>query len=211
MAKGIVVTGGHAPKAQVHLKARADWTVVAADSGLEWAHERGLRPDAIVGDMDSLRDRSLIDRYPEAEVQRYPRAKDETDTEIGLSYVWDRGIRNVTLVGGGGGRLDHLIGVLRLFERDIAPQRWLTDNEDVWLITDSLVFHTQPGETLSFFAVGKDTATMKSTGLRWNLDGLSWGRGDVGVSNEAVDRTVSVQMLSGRLLLVRELGAVVEL
>ena len=211
MTKGVVVTGGRAPGSRVTIEWCQDRTLVAADSGLEWVHERGLRPDAIVGDMDSLRDRSLIDRYPESEVHRYPRAKDATDTEIGLAYLRDRGIDDVTLIGGGGGRLDHLIAVLRLFERDVAPRRWLTDHEDVRLITDSLDIRTRPGEVLSFFAVGKEVTTMRSTGLRWNLDGLRWGPEDIGVSNETVGERVRVRMLSGRLLLVRALGDVVEL
>jgi len=44
---------------------------------------------------------------------------------------------------------------------------------------------------------------MRSTGLKWPLDGLTWRNGSVGISNVACEEEVTVEMLSGRLIMVR--------
>jgi len=43
--------------------------IIAADSGLVCAEEFGYTPDLIVGDMDSLTDKSLLSSYPEDKIR----------------------------------------------------------------------------------------------------------------------------------------------
>jgi thiamine pyrophosphokinase len=68
------------------------------------------------------------------------------------------------------------------------------------------VQYGRPGELISFLPVGCVPCRMTSSGLRWPLDDLEWGRGDLGISNEFVDREVRVSMRSGRLLVIRGIG-----
>lgn len=207
---GLVITGGHAPRGPLSFS-DADCLVVAADSGLDVAHRHGITPHAIVGDMDSLENSALLNSFPNADVQVWDRAKDYTDTEIALKYLWDRSVEDITLVGGGGGRLDHLLAISALFERDRTPRRWVTDREEVLVVEESVEFTGDRGDVVSFLPVGPNVARMRSEGLRWNLDGLAWHRGDVGISNECTGGRCRVDMLSGRLLMVRELPPVVQL
>lgn len=202
---GLVVTGGHAPAADIEFEARERWLVVAADSGATTAENKRIVPDAIVGDMDSLEDTELIDRYPNAIIERYDRAKEWTDTEIALKFLWKRDIEAVTIIGGGGGRIDHLIGILALFDRERYPQRWLTDREEILVVDEEIRFTAPDDGIVSFFPIGKEACTMKSDGLRWELDGIRWTHGDVGISNECRKRECRVTMVSGRLLMVRSL------
>ncbi|MDA3947778.1 MAG: thiamine diphosphokinase [Spirochaeta sp.] len=203
--RGVVVTGGAAPEGEILIDDRSRVMVVAADSGLTTAARAGIVPDAIVGDMDSLADRSLLKRYPDATIERHKRAKDWTDTEIGLKFLWKRAVEEVTIVGGGGGRMDHLFALLALFERARFPKRWLTDRDEITVVEDSVVFDAPENGIVSFFPVGPETCRMTSTGLRWELNGHEWTHGDVGISNECQDSTCRVNMLSGRLLMVRAL------
>jgi thiamine pyrophosphokinase len=203
--RGVVVTGGKAPEGPADFIDRSQVVVVAADSGLTTAAELGIIPDAIVGDMDSLADQSLLKRYPKATVERYDRAKDWTDTEIGLKFLWKRAVEEVTILGGGGGRIDHLFALLALFERDRYPVRWLTDREEIIVVEDSVVFDAPANGIVSFFPVGPEPCRMTSTGLRWELDSHEWTHGDVGISNECLESQCRVNMVSGRLLLVRAL------
>ncbi len=209
--QGLVFTGGRAPAVPIHVVDRAKWFVVAADSGLEMAAEAGVIPDAIVGDMDSLRDVSLIDEYPDAVVERYPRAKDFTDTEIACRYIRDIGIDSITIVGGGGGRLDHLLAVSYLFHRVLHPRRWLTHREEVLAVDDSIVLSGRPGETISLLPVGQELCRMRSRGLRWALDSIEWTVGDIGISNECTAEQIRIDMECGRLILIRSLPAEIEL
>ena len=202
---GLVITGGYAPSGPVRIATERRCLIVAADSGLEHAARWGIVPHAIVGDMDSLTDLSLIQNYTDSVVERYDTAKDKTDTEIALDFVWKRGVNRVTIVGGGGGRLDHLMGILSIFERDRYPTRWVTDRDEVTVLDSTHTFACARGEVVSFFPVGRQRCTMRTEGLRWPLDELVWERGDVGVSNECMAESCRVEMSSGRLLMVRAL------
>ena len=203
---GILIVGGEGPS-RTQLKDSleiADYTV-AADSGLELALRLGIQPDLVVGDMDSLSDKSLLNDIPAEKQRLYPVDKDETDTEIGLACLMERGVGRVTILGGGGGRMDHLIGILNLFEREFSPNVWITAREYVELIESEVRFVSAPGQLLSFFPVGESVEGMESDGLKWNLNGLIWKRGDGGISNVATGREVVVRVGKGKILMIKQL------
>jgi thiamine pyrophosphokinase len=106
--------------------------VAAADSGLLLAESAGFRPRWIIGDMDSLGAESeRLASYPPAHVIRCPPDKDYTDTELAFSLLREQGCGEIWLVGGGGGRTDHLFALRSLFERDNPPARWISAREDI--------------------------------------------------------------------------------
>src|SRR3954462_2177242 len=95
--------------------------VVAADSGLAHVFALGLTPDIVVGDLDSVTAADLERaRGLGAEVEQYPVDKDATDLELGLAVARTRAATDVTVICGGGGRLDHLLGGLHL----LAAPAW---------------------------------------------------------------------------------------
>ena len=206
MKRGLLLIGGAGPgKDALSLVARGMDLIVAADSGLELALAAGLSPDLVVGDMDSLSDIALLDRFPSSHVLTFPRDKDETDTEIGLRIMRERGCGEIILAGGGSGRIDHLLGIAALFERAQPPSRWLTDYEDIRLVEREAEFSGWQGCTVSVFPVGKRAARMHSEGLQWPLDGLVFHRGFGGISNRATSARVRISVGVGRLLVVRSL------
>jgi thiamine pyrophosphokinase len=180
--------------------------IVAADSGLEPVLAAGLSPALVVGDMDSLTDLSLLDGFPPERVLRFPSDKDETDTEIGLRVLRERGCGEVTIAGGGGGRIDHLLGIAALFEREAPPSRWLTDSEDIRLIEGEAEFVGWEGSTVSVFPLGAVAARMSSRGLQWPLDGLEFRRGYGGISNRVTGPRVVIKVGIGKLLVIRSAG-----
>jgi thiamine pyrophosphokinase len=209
--KGLVITGGAAPEGEIVFQSRSNWVVVAADAGLEFAVSRGIEPDGVVGDMDSINDPRIIESLANSVVERYSHIKDWTDTELAMEFLWKRSINDISIIGGGGGRLDHLMAIIALFERSRFPRRWYTDQEEVSLIDADAEFIGEPGETVSLFPVGPDTVRMSSRGLRWPLDDLEWRHGDVGVSNQCTGGPCRVTVRSGRLLMVRALPSEVYL
>ena len=96
----IVFTGGEAPSpseaAPYFKNILADGekpdAVIAADSGLEtlraWQkYFKGLydfSPSLILGDFDSISDKSILEEYKVAAIERSPSYKDDTDTELAL-------------------------------------------------------------------------------------------------------------------------------
>jgi thiamine pyrophosphokinase len=172
------------------------------------AEEAGVSVDVLLGDMDSLGERlNRLDIDPERVIS-HPAEKDETDTELGLRFLTEKGCSRRVLVGGGGGRLDHLLALVALFERSDYPDVWHTGTESVCAFEGDLALDGCKGQRISFFPLGCEQARMVTEGLKWPLDPLEWGRGDIGVSNEITSERMKVSLKSGRLLAVAEPGSI---
>jgi thiamine pyrophosphokinase len=201
--RGLVFTGGEGPGPEscARLADRAD-LIAAADSGLALAENAGLRPDWIIGDMDSLDDPSRLDKYPPDRVLRFPVCKDFTDTELALDLLWDRGCGDITVAGGGGGRLDHILAMAALFERERFPSRWFTAREKIFTVSGVFFYRAEKNRMVSVFPVGNGPWKAQSSGLKWPLDGVAWRRGVFGVSNVVETGDIDVTALSGRFLII---------
>jgi len=106
----VVVTGGDAVD-PAHLPPMPPGTpVVAADSGIDQAHALGLVVDVAIGDFDSVSATGLAHAESDgARVDRHPVAKDATDLELALDAALALAPARVHVLGGHGGRLDHLL------------------------------------------------------------------------------------------------------
>jgi len=201
---GIVVTGGKIPtRDRVEPYLVPPYVVVAADSGVDNAARLGLSPDYAVGDFDSIENRDLLSALPSDRVLRYPREKDETDTELALAFLGEHDIVSRVIIGGGGGRTDHLLALTALFHRESGPLVWITHNAVMTRLDGEHSFDVEEGQIISLFPLGAGPCRMKSSGLKWPLDDLRWYPGDLGLSNEATDHRVSISVDSGALLMVQ--------
>jgi thiamine pyrophosphokinase len=200
--RGVGFIGGEGPAAKIgaELASKAD-LIAAADSGLVAAEAAGLRPDWIVGDMDSLDNPGKLDAYPSDRVIRCRQDKDETDTELLISLLWDQGCDEVWLAGGGGGRTDHLLALEALFERERSPDRWITAAEDIRQVREGQTLALPDAGLVSVFPLGTGPWEAESRGLQWPLAGLPWKRGFFGVSNVAQGGS-EIRALRGRFLVI---------
>jgi thiamine pyrophosphokinase len=205
---GAAFIGSLAPPSALcrELCAEAD-IIVAADSGLVTVEEAGVKPDWIVGDMDSLPDLSRLDHYPPERIRRFPRDKDLLDTEIALNLLWDEGCTDIVLIGGGGGRLDHLLALRALFDRSRFPRRWVTDTEDVRAVDEggTLDLLVQVDTPVSVVPAAGGPWKASSDGLKWSLDHVRIDRGWVGISNIACAERVLFRAERGRFLILHTL------
>jgi thiamine pyrophosphokinase len=202
--RAVILAGGEHPAIEAVTKlCRHAAFVVAADSGLLLARSAGIEPHLVVGDMDSLSPVSLLDGLPSRSIERFPHDKDETDTEIAVRRCTEKGYPDYTVLGAGGGRLDHLLAVYALFDRAASPARWYTRGDRMIRLTGATIVYGLRGRTVSLFPAGIPSGSpLLSRGLKWNLDGLVWRRGDFGVSNVVLEDPFEVQVEEGALLLV---------
>ena len=213
---GIVFTGGEAPDSKtvrgVIDSLEENALTVAADSGLLIAEAAGLVPDWIIGDMDSIGSATDAEDhlrlYPVDRILRYPAEKDFTDTELALALLREKGCDEAWIIGGGGGRLDHLLGIRDLFEREYFPRRWITAAEDVHCIDAAvpgnkrLTASLKPGSIVSVLLLGNAPWKAVSMGLKWQLDNVRWERGLYGLSNVALEDEISIDSQQGRFLII---------
>ncbi|MDR0524851.1 MAG: thiamine diphosphokinase, partial [Spirochaetaceae bacterium] len=208
--RGIAFIGGEGPSLERcrDLGAEGD-IIVAADSGLLLAERSGVKLDRILGDMDSLDDLRRLEKYPPDRIASYPPDKDYTDTELALTFLWGKGCTETWLIGGGGGRTDHLFAIRSLFERTPCPDRWFTAGEDIYCLKDPHPLLLQYGlrTMVSVFPLGEGPWRAKSLNLKWSLNGLGWERGFFGISNVTMEEQFSVSAEQGRFLVLVQTGA----
>ena len=213
MKKGILFTGGLQPDFKIALEyiIPCDF-ICGADSGITVAQENGFCPDVLVGDMDSISDKSILIKYPPEKIHIYPRNKDFTDTELGIMELEKAGCDYTVLVGGGGGRADHFFYLYESFSRRFHP--------DLWICSQNLIFFVKEKESFSVFLpegfspvnfpvsvfyAGKNTGDQVplcyGENLTWPVDNLDWGK-EASMSNCPDGRVFSIRPQMGNFILV---------
>jgi thiamine pyrophosphokinase len=182
--------------------------VIAADSGLEHALALGCTVDLVVGDLDSASPAAVEQAVAAgATIERHPAEKDMTDFELALAAARARGASRVVVIGGVGGRLDHfLANALALVGRTAAGAEveWVTGAGLVTVVHPRARLSGKPGDLCSLLAVGGPASGVRTTGLRYPLDGEDLFPGSTrGVSNEFVEPVAQVSVEDGILLAVQ--------
>ena len=90
--------------------------IIAADGGANHLKKYNLKPQLIVGDMDSISEQSLINDKTIEKIT-YNTDKDQTDTELATIEAFKRGFSHITLIAATGKRLDHTLANLELLKR----------------------------------------------------------------------------------------------
>jgi thiamine pyrophosphokinase len=200
----LVLAGGPERPRVVELPAGA--RVIAADGGVELARELGLQIDLAVGDLDSAPDDL------EMEVERHPADKDASDLELALREALRSEREQILVLGGTGGRIDHLLGGLLL----LAAEQFSGVRVDaqlgpaaVHVLRGERLLTGEPGEVISLFAVHGPAVGVVTEGLRYPLRGELLEPGSTrGLSNVFVAREARIALEGGVLLAVKPSGSV---
>ena len=197
----LVFAGGDPPPRSVLAETPPPDYVIAADSGLDHAVRLGVAVDLLVGDLDSVSADAIA---LAASIQRHPADKDATDLAIALEAAAALDPAKVVVVGGHGGRLDHLLANAALLA---APEHarldlvWLAGTARVYVIRDRAELNGRPGDLLTLLPYGGPATGVTTSGLRWPLHRATLPPGTTrGVSNEFSTSHPSVAVSSGVLL-----------
>jgi thiamine pyrophosphokinase len=217
--RAIVVAGGDAPDRAALDVAWPGWDrpcdlVVAADRGALTAIALGLRPDIVVGDVDSL-PAADAERLAAAGVPfaRVPAEKDETDTELAILVAVERGADALSILGAlGGPRVDHALANVALLAHPALAGRGaviLDGRSRIRLLAAggeapaALALPGRIGDTVSLIPVGGPARGVVTRGLAYPLDGADLPAGPArGVSNARTATDASVGIRGGLLLVV---------
>ncbi len=112
--RAYVFTGGEIFPQYIKCSPEKGDLVVAADSGYKNAEKLGVKPSVVVGDFDSMPECEIPS---DAQVIKLPCEKGVTDAQAAVQIALDEGARDIVVIGGLSGRLDHTISSFALTER----------------------------------------------------------------------------------------------
>ena len=160
--KGIILLNGEPYSGEINAEGAL---VYCCDGAYRWAKNK-VRIDKNLGDFDSLDE---IPYPPPEEV--YPSEKDFTDGEIALFQLLEKGVDEIEIYGGGGGREDHFLGNLHLLYKAHSRGvkcKMVTDNSVIFPASGKIFLGEFKGKTLSVLPFGGVLHIIDSAGLKYS-------------------------------------------
>jgi len=197
------------PRLKARLARLREPFVVAADGGATTALAFGLRPDVIIGDLDSIDAGTLAQlRSNGVAFETFPRDKDATDGQLAMRRAFQARPSELLLLGFlGGPRLDQAIGNVLLLTRFELPVTLIDEHNECVLLRPRMehMWRPESGEIVSLIPLEHPVEGVRTRGLRWELNAERLEMGDTrGISNEpAGDAEAQVSIDRGLLLVTR--------
>ena len=181
--KFLIVSGGSLNKEFVMKivgQGRYD-RILAADSGMNALYAAAVTPDIIIGDFDSADEKILafFQQNKAIDFCTLNPEKDDTDTEFAIRESIRRGADSITIIGGTGTRLDHVLGNISLlgigFEEQIS-MGLLDEHNRIRMIQKPLTLEkdAQYGKYVSLIPYGGDVQGVTLRGFKYLLSIIRW-------------------------------------
>jgi thiamine pyrophosphokinase len=189
--------------------------IVCADGGTRHAVQLGIRPNLIIGDLDSA-EPAAIKRFRNdgVEIELYPRDKNETDLELAINRAIELNPKQIVIVAALGGRLDQTLGnitlltdprlsTLRHGSGQVFDVRLDDGVEEILLCRDQVQIHGRSGDIVSLIPWQGAVSGIQTWDLKWALNKETlYPDKTRGISNEMITNTASVSIGSGLLLII---------
>jgi thiamine pyrophosphokinase len=208
MQRIIIFANGELPDLE---KARAliqkDDYIICADGGTRHALVLNVRPNLIIGDMDSAeKDQLRSLKEAEVSIELFPHDKNETDLELALYRAIELNPAQIIIIAGLGGRLDQTLANITLLTnpRLAAFGIRLDDGiEEIFVCRDQVQFYGRSGDLVSLIPWGGVVSDVQTINLKWPLHKETlYPDRTRGVSNEMLGESASISIGPGLLLVV---------
>lgn len=181
--------------------------VVCADGGIENTLKLGLIPNIVIGDLDSITNDTMEMMVKEnIKTIKYPKEKDETDTELVLDYLIKQRCSTVTMMGCLGNRMDHSLANIYLLKKLLKNKingHIIDENNHITLIDNQIELIDKKEHIVSLIPLTDRVEGITTKGLYYPLDNaLMLKEKPYGISNVIISNDAKVNISSGELLIL---------
>lgn len=182
--------------------------IICCDGAAKKLRQYGMKPDVIIGDMDSL-ETKLVNEYEKenVEIVRYPANKDYTDTELALDYAFNLKPAIVYIWGALGGRIDHILANVYLLIKagQVGINTRLIDEFcEAFIARENDAITDAVGCTVSLLPLSDEVCGITLSGFAYPLSRENLCMGQTrGLSNIIKESPAVIEYQSGVLLIVR--------
>jgi thiamine pyrophosphokinase len=185
--------------------------IIAADGGSHNALSIDVKPQIVIGDLDSIddADRRQLESIG-AQFIVYPTDKDYTDLELAIRYALEQGATEIIVFSALGGRWDQSLANLMLLtlpELDGVSTRIIDHDLSICAIRREAEINGRVGDTLSLIALKDDARGVTIEGCQYPLNNavLPFGA-TLGISNVLLAPTAKVSVKEGIVLAIHTLS-----
>lgn len=208
--KIIIVSGGRLVDPvffQKKIAGMENHLVICCDGGARNFQYLGIKPDVIIGDMDSIDPAQLASYSAQGiKIIKYPTSKDFTDTELALDYALNLNPEEIFIWGALGGRVDHTLANVFLLckGQEKGINTYLIDEYgEAFVLDKKAVFINEAGKTVSLLALSPRVTGITLKGFLYSLEKSTLKMGETrGVSNIINEDRASISVRSGKLLVI---------
>ncbi|MBO5326803.1 MAG: thiamine diphosphokinase [Clostridia bacterium] len=202
--RAYIYVGGAIDAAGITDHPKGDDLLIAADSGFDNAKALGEKPSILVGDLDSIKEKKVPDGV---EIYRVPVEKDLTDTQLAVELALSKGARDIVIIGGLSGRLDHTLSNLGILEHlaDLGCHGVITDgfNRARFLRNGSTLIPRGAYTYLSLLAADKVVKGVEIDGVKYPLKNAKLARAhQFAVSNELTGNCAFICVKKGSIYII---------
>lgn len=181
--------------------------VIGVDGGCALLAQLSIVPDAILGDFDSIGNlQQYRDMWPDAQIKTFPAEKDYTDAELAFEVMAEKDMDRIMVIGGFGGRADHMISILHLILKAsnhvmIDEQNYLEKIEAPY---KKVLHNKELNRTyISLIPTGDKLTGITLKGFKYPLTSavIEFSQ-TLGISNELIDETGIIEVESGEGYLI---------
>ena len=199
--RGVIITAYVSGKIS-HLIEDGDY-IICADKGFKIAEKNGIVPQVTIGDMDSANG----ERPKDCLFLKFPIEKDDTDTGLCLKHAIEKGIKNVLIIGGVGGRADHTYANIQTLayaaQRGVRAKIVSENTVMMMLLPGTERIKKQENSFISVFSYSPESTGVTIRGTKYETENATLTYGfPLGVSNEFRADYAQISHTSGMLLVI---------
>jgi thiamine pyrophosphokinase len=176
--------------------------VIAADGGANWLYEYQIAPNVLIGDLDGIRKDVLLKLPSTSIIEK----EDQYSTDLEKAFTWAirQRFKHVTVMAIAGKRTDHMLSNFSLLWK-FHKKLEIEIQDDHWtghiLPNEKQEFDVQKGMTISLIPYSNCSGiTLK--GFQYPLTQATMKQGEVGISNVATSKSVTIEVKKGRMLAI---------
>lgn len=183
-----------------HFEQLAHIPLIAADGAANALYEKGIGPEFIVGDLDSVF-RETLDAFQDTCNVIVDPDQNNTDFEKALDFAASQLWNRILIVGMHGGEMEHSLNNWSILMRYGRSMQLTAYELDRYAIPIYETFRYDPKENELLSLIPQPLARITTTGLEWDLTDESIALGTrEGARNRSAGGPVNVELHEGSLL-----------
>lgn len=145
--------------------------IIGVDNGAMHLFNRSLTPTTVLGDLDSI-ESSLLKKIKIMDIDliNYETDKDKTDFELSLNNIDNPKEKNIYLIGGEGGEVDHLFSIFSLIiNYEFAENlTWFYKDKTI-IFKTNVSIKMELGSNFSIIPITQ-LESLTITGAKWDVN-----------------------------------------